>query len=253
VAVRQDDWEQHWEDYAESAEHNPAQLYRRKIILRLLTPGAKRVLDIGSGQGDLARTLTAERPGAEIVGLEQSRSGVEAAARKVPAAAFIQRDLLDTAGSPGTYASWADEAVCSEVLEHVDDPVTLLRTARTYLQDGCRLVVTVPGGPMSAFDRHIGHRRHFRSNDLRRTLEAAGFDVDSVSRAGFPFFNLYRLLVILRGERLVRDVASTANGSESGAAGAVMAAFRFLFAFNLRSSPFGWQLVAVASARRSVE
>jgi SAM-dependent methyltransferase len=249
VAVRQDDWERHWEDYAESAEHNPAQLYRRRLILGLLTADAKRILDVGSGQGDLALTLATDRPGAEVVGLEQTRSGVEAAARKAPRAVFIQRDLLDPSGSTGRYAGWATDAICSEVLEHVDDPATLLGTARGYMQDGCRLVVTVPGGPMSAFDRHIGHRRHFRSAELRQTLEAAGFEVERISRAGFPFFNLYRVMVVLRGERLVRDVASDRNRSESWSARIVMAAFRCLFTFNVPSSPFGWQLVAVASAR----
>ena len=31
----------------------------------------------------------------------------------------------------------------------------------------------------------------------------------TVQRAGFPFFDLYRLVVILRGERLVADVEQT--------------------------------------------
>jgi SAM-dependent methyltransferase len=250
VALRHDDWDQHWDEYAESAEHNPAQLYRRKLVLDRLGPGATRILDIGSGQGDLAAALAAHIPAAELLGVEMSRSGVEAAARKVPRAVFIQRDLMDGAGPPESYAGWATHAVCSEVLEHVDDPAMLLRAARRYMQDGCRLVVTVPGGPRSAFDRHIGHRRHFGRLALRQTLEGAGFDVERVSRAGFPFFNVYRLLVILRGRRLVRDVSSSSDRSESRLARMLMSAFRVLFVFNLDSCPFGWQLVATASARQ---
>ena len=57
-------------------------------------------------------------------------------------------------------------------------------------------VVTVPGGPMSAFDRHIGHRRHFSPDDLRAVLLAAGFQVERTTGVGFPFFNLYRLVAI---------------------------------------------------------
>ena len=36
MAVAEDDWEQHWGHYAESAERNPAQLYRRRLIFRRL-------------------------------------------------------------------------------------------------------------------------------------------------------------------------------------------------------------------------
>jgi glycosyltransferase involved in cell wall biosynthesis len=43
----------------------------------------------------------------------------------------------------------------------VDEPARLLRNARTFLAPGCHLVVTVPGGPRSASDLRIGHRRHY--------------------------------------------------------------------------------------------
>ena len=45
-----------------------------------------------------------------------------------------------------SYAGWATDAVCSEVLEHVDSPVLFLQAARPWLADGSRLIVTVPGG-----------------------------------------------------------------------------------------------------------
>jgi len=35
----------------------------------------------------------------------------------------------------------------------------------------------VPGGPMSAFDRHVGHRRHFSAAALRQLLVNSGFEV----------------------------------------------------------------------------
>jgi hypothetical protein len=62
-------------------------------------------------------------------------------------------------------------------------------------------------------------------------------------RAGFPFFNLYRLVVIGRGSRLATDVA---DGSTSRIAVAAMRVFEVLFRFNLRRSRWGWQNVAIA-------
>ncbi len=141
-------------------------------------------------------------------------------------------------------------AVCSEVLEHVDQPEVLLRNAADYLAPGCRLVVTVPGGPRSAFDRHIGHRRHFTARRLRRLLEESGFEDVTVRRAGFPFFDLYRLLVIARGKRLIADVEQS-KADWGGHVGNSSSVLQSTFRYNLDSSPFGWQLLAVA--RRSAD
>jgi 2-polyprenyl-3-methyl-5-hydroxy-6-metoxy-1,4-benzoquinol methylase len=241
-----DDWDRHWDDYAESAARNPAQAYRRRLILRLLASDAgrpMRILDIGSGTGDLAADIHSAFPSAEVLGLDISEGAVEYAARKVPTATFLQRDLVRDAGADPEHQGWATHAVCSEVLEHVEDPDVLLANARPYLTPGCRLLVTVPGGPMSAFDRHIGHRQHFTPESLRAVVEQAGFEVERTVAAGFPFFNFYRLTVLLRGKRLVDDVA---HGAGSPAARVVMRIFDPLFRLNVPSSPWGWQVLAAA-------
>jgi trans-aconitate methyltransferase len=242
-----DDWDSHWHDYAESAASNPAQAYRRRLVLRFLAAGGdgapERVLDIGSGTGDLAAEIRDAFPAAEILGLDVSAAAVAHAALKVPAATFLQRDLAGSSEPEAAHRRWATHAVCSEVLEHVEDPAALLANARSYLAPGCRLVVTVPGGPISAFDRHIGHRQHFTAQSTRALLEQAGFVVERAARAGFPFFNLYRLVVLLRGKRLVDDAA---RGAGTRSARLVMRIFGVLFRLNLTSSPWGWQLLAAA-------
>jgi SAM-dependent methyltransferase len=249
-----DDWDRHWREYSASAEENPAQLYRQRLIAALLGLSADphlgaipQVLDIGSGSGDMVLELRRRFPTSRLLGVELSESGVELARRKVPDARFVQQGLLGDALPPPGLRSWATHAVCSEVLEHVDEPAKLLWNARPYLRPGCRLVVTVPGGPRSAFDRHIGHRRHYRIDDLRRLLEGAGLAVETVTGAGFPFFNLYRLVVVARGRRLVDDVAASPDGQPAtGAARLVMRAFDSLFRLNLDRSRLGYQIVAVA-------
>jgi SAM-dependent methyltransferase len=242
-----DDWDRHWRDYAESAASNPAQAYRRRLVLRLLASNGNgipaRVLDIGSGTGDLVAEIRKAFPAAELLGVDVSAAAVEHAARKVPAATFLQRNLVSRSEPEPAHQGWATHAVCSEVLEHVEDPEALLANARSYLAPGCRLIVTVPGGPMSAFDRHIGHRQHFTAKSLRAMLEQAGFVVERSTRAGFPFFNLYRLIVLLRGERLVGDVA---DGAGRRSAQLVMRIFAVLFRLNLTRSPWGWQVLAAA-------
>jgi histidinol-phosphate phosphatase family protein len=244
-AASVDDWESHWAQYADSASDNPAQEYRRRLITAGIerTGMPTRIVDIGSGQGDLLASFHDRWPSADLAGLELSAEGVRLAGTKVPSARFFQVDLL-TASVPPELVDWADVAVCSEVLEHVDDPVRLLHAATRCLAPGGLLVVTVPGGPRTAFDRFIGHRRHFRPAALRSVLLQAGFEVEHVSGTGFPFFNLYKLVVLLRGQAVVRDVSNTAE--RSWPAVTAMRAFAVLLTPRLNASRFGWQLAARA-------
>jgi trans-aconitate methyltransferase len=246
-----DEWDQHWALYGEPARGNPANDYRHRLVLaRLGHPGAgDTIVDIGSGQGELALLLQRAFPGAQVRGIEYSAEGVRRSRHAAEEAGlpvqFTQRDLLEAVAVEPTLAGRAAYATCSEVLEHVDDPALLLHHASEYLAPGCRLVVTVPGGPRSAFDRHIGHRQHFAPTGLRQLLQGAGFTVESVARAGFPFFNLYRLAVIGRGRRLIADLERSPAESGPGAQSTALALFDRAFRYNLDSSPFGWQMVAV--------
>ncbi len=130
------------------------------------------------------------------------------------------------------------------MLEHLDDPARLLRHAAAYMAPGCQLVVTVPGGWHSAFYGHIGHRRHYTPVELSALLESAGFAVTRACAAGFPFFNIYRMLVTLRGAELIA-AAGRAPSLPMRAGGAI---FDALFRLNL-TDPWGWQTVAVARYR----
>jgi SAM-dependent methyltransferase len=243
----QDDWESHWDSFAEAAGRNPAQSYRRRLVLSLLaargsTP--QRYLDIGSGPGDLAVDVARRWPTAEIAGIELSQRGVEIAAGKLPHGRFVQFDLLSGRTPPAGFEGWATHATCSEVLEHVDEPDVLLASARRWLAPGAQLVVTVPGGPMSAFDRHVGHRRHYTAPELMALLESTRLSVLECGGAGFPFFNLYRRAVIARGDRLVSDVDATTAVPRS--ARIAMGVFNGLLAASPKRGRRGWQLYAAA-------
>ena len=250
-----DDWNRHWEAFGDAVSGNPATAYRCRLILDALghVDSDAVILEIGCGQGEFTLMLAETFPQADVRGIDNSAEGIERAARSANARRlsvdFAQRDLLKEAELDEAHRSAATLAVCSEVLQHVDRPDVLLRNARHYLAPGCRLVVTVPGGPRSAFDRHIGHRRHFTAPRLRRLLEEGGFEDIAVRRAGFPFFDLYRLVVIARGKRLIADVEQSDGKLDKGTSGTALRVFNWAFRYNWDSSPFGWQLLAVA--RRS--
>ena len=246
-----DAWDAHWTAYAKTNALNPAQVHRQKLIfaaLQLDAARSVRLLDLGSGSGEMASAVLAARPDAEVVGLDLARTAVEIAERKVPAARFFQADFAQPMSLPAEFDGWATHAVCSEVLEHLDDPGAMLRNIRRYLAPGARLVITVPAGPMSAFDKHIGHRRHFDRHALRTLVESAGFRDVAVRGAGFPFFNLYRLAVVARGDALVKDAAAQEDGADLPLlARATIRAFSLLFQLNVPQVDLGWQLVAVVT------
>jgi trans-aconitate methyltransferase len=250
VASVADDWNAHWANYADANAHNPAQTYRRHLIMGALDLTFARapvqLVELGCGHGEFARSVLGAYPNIAFVGIDRAETGIAIARRHLPGAVFEQADLMDAATLPERYRGYATHAVCSEVLEHLDRPLEALRAARALLAPGCRLVVTVPAGPVSAFDRHIGHRRHFSAEQLESLLREAGLEVDSVNGAGFPFFNLYRMAVVARGTALIRDAAEDHGQHLPLHARAVIRTFATLFRFNQDQGRRGWQLIAVA-------
>jgi SAM-dependent methyltransferase len=238
-----DNWDQHWEQFGKSSEIGPTPRYRRRLITSLFDfkpPGASiKFLEIGSGTGEFAQDFCQLYPEASYLGLELSQTGVAIAQRRVPKAHFVQRNLMQPTVS-GELKYNATHALCSEVLEHLDDPSTLLRHSGECCAAGCRLIVTVPGGPMNAFYKHIGHRRHYSPSQLAAQLERSGFEVESAFGAGFPFFNIFRALLAMRGAKVVSDT----SGSPSAMVKIGSVIFDALFRLNSRRS--GWQTIAVA-------
>jgi len=245
-----DDWSEHWQAYAKSTSNNPAQKMRHDMVLerlRNLPLKPELLIDIGSGQGDFLCKAAANHIAKKYVGFELNDTGVSISRAKVPQAEFIQVNLFSQPANVSQFTGQGDVAVCCDVIEHVDEPEEFCCLINTYLKPGAYLLLTVPGGPMSDFDRHIGHRIHYDKASITRLLTAAGFNVGKVFLAGFPFFNLYRIMVILRGKRLVSDVAAKTEGSASGfIARLMMSIFRILFRLNIGHSRFGWQVFAVA-------
>jgi SAM-dependent methyltransferase len=235
--------------FAESPSQNPAEEMRRALIAKLLVrggdPQAAHVLDIGSRQGDLLQIIQGILPDAKCLGVELNAGDVDVARRKIPGATFIAGDIMRAPAPLKNYQGWATHSACAELLAHVESPVALLRAARVYLRQDARLIVTVPGGPMSAFDQHAGHRRHFTRDSIRDVLHAGGFEVDRVYLAGFPFFNLYCVFAAALADKAA-DRPGRQRRKASWTAEAARAVFRGLFCFNLMHFPLGWQIVAVA-------
>jgi SAM-dependent methyltransferase len=189
-----------WERYGALDALSPAAFHRRRLIRKLaleFMPRAASVIDVGCGQGQLLVELRRALPGARLTGADLSAESRRKAAQRCPEARILSLDL-DGDGFDFDHEdliSAFDFAVCSEVLEHLEhDRLGAARLAR-LLTPGGVAVVTVPGGKKSRFDELIGHRRHYRKQELRHVLESAGLRVERLVAWGFPFHNLYRSAV----------------------------------------------------------
>ncbi|MEI6515543.1 MAG: class I SAM-dependent methyltransferase [bacterium] len=267
VASSADNWEAHWSQLGSITEENPADRYRYDLVidqLQISGDGAgTRILDIGCGEGTLLAAIAARFSKASIKGFDTSVVGVERASKKTPRAQIIVFDLFkDDVEKVVGLKGWATHAVCSEVIEHLDEPVQFLKQTKSLLATDGVFVATVPGGPLSEFHRYMGHRTHFTEAAIRSCFTSAGFAVESVLRAGFPFFNIYRIGTQLRGKKLIDDLGlNQSDASLSLPASAqkrprnlriALGILKPVFKLNLRNSRWGWQLVVRSRIQESI-
>lgn len=155
---------------------------RNRILLRqferYVGAGAARVLEVGCGTGFVLKGLAERFPEYRLLGAEAFVSGLEFARRRVERAAFCQ---LDATRMP--FRGEFDAVGIFDVLEHLSDDEAALRGARQALRERGWLLVTVPQHAWlwSPLDEASGHKRRYSRRELVKKVEAAGFEVESVS------------------------------------------------------------------------
>jgi SAM-dependent methyltransferase len=139
-----------------------------------------------------------------------------------------------------------DNIVLSEVVEHIENPRPVLESLAKNLTPGGLIIITVPAGPVSKFDRFIGHYRHYSKESLRLEIESAGFEVSHIHQIGFPLINIVRIWCLMKGDKVTKALTKPNSFVHS-----------FLGKFFLRvlsstfqlDSRFGWQLIASAKTK----
>ncbi len=156
--------------YEGSQEARRLQMRHLVGLARSLHPDARSALDVGAASGLLV--AEASRAGLDAIGVEPSRSLVEAA--RAQHGAQVLRGVLP---HPELEARHFDVVFLVDVIEHVADPVGLLRLCADRLaRRGLLLVVTPDFSSLAA--RLLGPRCwHYRLAHVgcfdRRSLELA--------------------------------------------------------------------------------
>lgn len=157
--------------------------------------GAKRVLDLGCGNGALTHALA--RAGFDVLGCDADEAGI-ALARQTPSGAHFKiTSVYDEPSEFGT--DQFDVVVSVEVIEHLFSPRHLPRFARGLLKDDGHLVVTTPYhgylknlalSVLNKWDSHHsalwdgGHIKFWSRATLTRLLEDEHFTVEQFRGVG---------------------------------------------------------------------
>ncbi len=170
-----------------------------------------RVLDVGAGDGWLARALLDECPAsARLTCVDSNYDDAWLARRDDPRVTFA-RAAPDEA---------ADLVLALDVAEHVDDDAGFARDLAAHLAPGGALLFSVPTWPalFTSHDVALGHHRRYTPEGARRLVEGAGL---AVERSGGLFLSLVApraAQAALERVRPPREVAATSLSWKGGAA-----------------------------------
>lgn len=171
---------------------------RNELILwaiRRWRPDLTSFLEIGTGTGFVLSGVAGQHPTAQLYGSEIFVDGLPFAAARVPGAQLMQ---MDARAIP--MRDEVDVIGAFDVLEHIEEDVTVLQEMHGALKDDGLLVISVPQHRWlwSPADDHAHHVRRYTAGELRDKITGAGFEVlksTSFVSILLPMMMLSRLLM----------------------------------------------------------
>ncbi len=193
----------------ELTELSGAGNFTRWIVDALDDQLGPRVLEVGAGFGAIAAEMARRRPNSHVTAIEPADNVFPHLHERadefanLDVAQITSGELAEAAERPQF-----DTVVYVNVLEHIADDSSELRTATRLLVPGGRLGVFVPAMPSlyGSLDYKSGHYRRYTADQLRSVLERTGYvdvDVRYLDAIGIiPYWLMYRALNVSRLDRV---------------------------------------------------
>lgn len=144
----------------------------RQFVASFQRYGYRTALDFGAGIGSIAN-LFRQRAGIcpYTVEIDQVQADI---LRKRE---FFPVESLDDVPEA------VDFIYTSNVLEHIEDDLGILKQLHTKLSRGGRIAIFVPAfeSIWTGLDDKVGHHRRYTKATLSERLKAAGFEIESIS------------------------------------------------------------------------
>jgi glycosyltransferase involved in cell wall biosynthesis len=156
--------------------------YNRYLWARIAPYVGRRVLEVGSGTGNMTRYFTTR---SLVVATDLRPAYLELLGRAFErnANVVVQRLDLTEPRYDGLDRYDLDTIVCLNVLQCIDDDRAVLRRFHDTLPDGGRVILLVPMLPAlyGSIDRALDHHRRYAKDEIAAKLDGAGFRVEVLS------------------------------------------------------------------------
>jgi len=146
------DASEHWSHHYTTSEYY---FLWSVIVDRIKKIGAKSILEIGCGSGQLA-SLLADKVECKYTGFDFSERRITCARKMCPGSLFVQQDVFRT---DIFKTSDYDTVICTEFLEHVEADTEVL----TKIRRGSKFYGTVPNFPFVSHVRYFVNEKEVRS------------------------------------------------------------------------------------------
>jgi len=166
-----------YEKELDLCESNFSPWLREKTTLIASMLEGKKVLEVGCGTGNLIKFLSNSK--FDLTGSDFSDIYLNKARKKIPHVKFFKANLLHKE-SWENFKNSFDSIIASEVVEHIEDDVTALKTIHSLLKPGGILVLDVPCFNLlySEFDKKIGHFKRYSRKSISNVVEKSGFRIE---------------------------------------------------------------------------
>jgi SAM-dependent methyltransferase len=166
-------------------------------LARAVPADARRILEVGCGEGRLGARLKALAPGRQVFGVERESAAAAAAAAHLDAVFPIDAERED----PPLEAGSLDVLLYGDELGHLADPLAVLRRQRRLLRPGGIALCSVPNVQHHTFAAALlrgdfphesaalsvaAHRRLFTWSTFFKLLLDAGFEPEIVDETRMP-------------------------------------------------------------------
>lgn len=201
-----------WKTDFDLALINPAQKHRRRLtkkILKKIVVSSKSILDIGCGTGELLSEVSSVFPGSQLYGCDISGESGQLLSKISSTAKFYCIDVQKENKFSEDLSF--NLITCCEMLEHCENDKSVVKNAFNWLTSEGTFFLSVPSGNMTQYDKLIGHKRHYKKEEVIALLKEAGFSKINCIYWGAPFHSLYRIIVTLG----TKNMDSNENRSKS--------------------------------------
>jgi glycosyltransferase involved in cell wall biosynthesis len=152
--------------------------YNRWIFSKLKPFLGRRVLEIGSGIGNITKFLLDRDL---IIATDVEPKYINLLKNTFGKYRKFVIEKFDISGSDTErYRSYhIDSVICFNVLEHIEEDEKALKNIFNLLEPRGRLLLLVPSHRWlyGSLDRHLDHQRRYGGKELKKKLEAEGFKV----------------------------------------------------------------------------